>query len=138
MDPITLIVSALTAGAIAAVQETAGTAIKDAYQGLVALIKQRFAKDPEAKMVLDNHAKKPETWEKPLEDTIRNSGIAGDPQVLQAAQELVKLLKDTKPASKYNVSIAGNVQNMVQGDHAQVTINSSNPSEKHTTKKTKK
>ena len=37
MDPIALILSALTAGAVAALQETVGTAIKDAYKGLVVM-----------------------------------------------------------------------------------------------------
>lgn len=43
MEPITLILGALAAGAVAATQETAGQMIKDAYAGLKTLIKRRFS-----------------------------------------------------------------------------------------------
>ena len=43
MEPITLILTALVAGATAAAKDTAGQAIKDSYTGLKGLIKQRFA-----------------------------------------------------------------------------------------------
>ena len=43
MDPITLIVAALAAGAAAGLGDTASQAIKDAYAGLKGLIKRRFA-----------------------------------------------------------------------------------------------
>jgi hypothetical protein len=39
MDPISLILAALGAGALAAAKDTAGTAVKDAYQGLKTLIR---------------------------------------------------------------------------------------------------
>ena len=42
MEPISLILAALAAGAAAAAKDTAGTAVKDAYEGLKALIKKKF------------------------------------------------------------------------------------------------
>lgn len=39
MEPISLIVTALTAGAVAAVKDTAEKGVKDTYQGLKTLIK---------------------------------------------------------------------------------------------------
>jgi Flp pilus assembly pilin Flp len=42
MDPISLIITALVAGALAATKDTAETAVKDAYQGLKTLIKKKF------------------------------------------------------------------------------------------------
>lgn len=41
MDPFTLIVTALAAGAVAAAKDTAGQVVKDTYQGLKALIQQK-------------------------------------------------------------------------------------------------
>ena len=123
MDPITLIVSALTAGATAALQETAGTAIKDAYQGLIVLIKEKFKKDPKATAALEGHAEDPETWQKPLEKSIRETGTATDQDVLAAAQKLLELTQSKKSSPKFDVKITGNVQGFVQGDHANVTMN---------------
>jgi hypothetical protein len=135
MDAIALILSALTAGATLAVQETAGTAIRDAYQGLVNLIKRKFNKDTEAAAVLDKHAEDPETWEKPLAKTIRAHAVSSDLEILQAAEKLMTLIQSQKPASKYNVSITGNVQGMVQGDHTKVTMNFTDSPKKRTSKK---
>jgi hypothetical protein len=45
MDPISLIIAALGAGALAGAKDTAGTAVKDAYQGLKTLIKKKFEGD---------------------------------------------------------------------------------------------
>ena len=123
MDPITLVVSALTAGATAALQESAGTAIKDAYQGLTALIKHKFQKDSKAEAALDGHKEDPETWQKPLEKSIRETGVAEDKEILLAAQRLLELVQSQKSSPKYDVKIQGDVQGFVQGDNARVTMN---------------
>ena len=47
MDPISLIVAALAAGASAAVKDTAGQAVKDAYSGLKALVKRKLGVEPD-------------------------------------------------------------------------------------------
>ncbi len=46
MDPVTLIVTALAAGAASALQDGASAAVKDAYARLKALVKKRFADRP--------------------------------------------------------------------------------------------
>src|ERR1700722_6846176 len=43
MDPVTLIVAALVAGAAAGLKDTASSAIKDAYNGLRGLVLRRLA-----------------------------------------------------------------------------------------------
>ena len=45
MEPISLIIAALVAGATAATKDTAGQAVKDAYEGLKTLIKRKFEGD---------------------------------------------------------------------------------------------
>lgn len=123
MDPNTLIVSALTAGATGALQETAGTAIKYAYQAFTNLLRRKFQKDPKATLALESHTEDPQTWQKPLEKSIKETGAAQDEEILAAAQKLLELIQSQKPSAKYNVEIKGNVQGLVQGDHARVTMN---------------
>ncbi len=43
MDPITLILTALAAGAALGVKDTASAAVLDAYNGLEALVRRRLA-----------------------------------------------------------------------------------------------
>ncbi len=93
MDPISLVIAALAAGAIAATKETAGTAVKDAYQGLKGLIKKRFAGEPKAEMVLEEHATDPETYEAPLKKKLAEAAIDRDSEVIRLAQDLLDKLK---------------------------------------------
>jgi hypothetical protein len=130
MDPVTLIISTLTAGAVAALQETAGTAIKDAYQGLTTLIKMKFTKDADATAALKGLAEDPKTWQKPLENSIKATGVADDAAILAAAQKLSELIQSQKSGPKYNVDIKGDVQGLVQGDHAKVTMSFDKPTRK--------
>ena len=46
MDPVSVILAALTTGATAAAQDTASQAMKDVSTGLKALVKKRFEKKP--------------------------------------------------------------------------------------------
>lgn len=99
MEPITTtILTALAAGAAAAGKDTASTAIKDAYQGLKALIQRRFAGKPHADVVLTEHEKEPDTWKKPMEKVLTESEADKDEEIVLRAQELLKLLTDPKQA----------------------------------------
>lgn len=128
MDTIALILSALTAGTAAALQETAGTAVRDAYHGLTALIRKKLEKDPKAAVAVEGFTDDPETWRKPLEKSIREAGAADDAEILLAAQKMLELVK-SQSEPKYRVEIQGDVQGLVQGDHAQVTMSFDNAAE---------
>jgi hypothetical protein len=120
MDPVSLIVSALAAGATAALKETASQAARDAYARLKILIQKRFAGKPEAETALVQHEKKPEVWEAPLKDALVETGTDKDEAVLQAAEILLKLVQPQQVgAGKYNVQI-GEAEGVVIGDHAKV------------------
>ena len=127
MEPISLILTALTAGAMAALQETASTVIKDTYQGLIALISKRFDKDAKAKATLDGYAEDPKTWEKPLEKTIKEFNLSTDKEILAIAQKLLDLVKESGNRTKYKVDIQGDIQGFVQGDNTKVTMNFNKP-----------
>ena len=112
MEPISLILTALVAGAVAAAKDTAEKGIKDAYEGLKALIKRRFADNNGAKVVLDEHEKDPETYEVPLKKKLTEAAIDRDAEILRAAEEVLKQndpegFKDGKYNT--NVTVAGDV-----------------------------
>ena len=131
MDPITLIVTAVIAGAAAAAQETVGTAIKDAYSGLKTLIQKRFEGKPAAQTALAESEKKPEVWKAPLADALQETAADKDEALLKAAQRLLELVRpDESKAGKFNISI-GSATGTVIGDHATVhQIFGRNPDEK--------
>jgi hypothetical protein len=74
MDPITLIVTALAAGAALGVKDAASTAVKDGYNGLKALVKKRFAGRPDAELVLARYETAPDTWQAPLTAELEQAG----------------------------------------------------------------
>ena len=100
MEPISLIIAALVAGAAKA----AGDAAPDAYKGLKALIKRKFAGEPKAEMVLEEHEKDPETYNAPLKKKLAEAGADRDQEIIKAAQELLKQVKpEDLAANKYKV-----------------------------------
>ena len=92
MDPLTLIVTALTAGAAAARQDGAKSAVKIAYARVRELAKKRLADPGNGEYLVNKHAEDPETWGKPLAKELEQAGAARDPGLVTAAQELMRLL----------------------------------------------
>ncbi len=123
MDPVSIIVTALVAGAAAAAKDTASQAIKDSYAGLKALIQKRFSDKQKAEMILTEHQNKPEVWEAPLKDALTETGAPQDDAIIRQAQQLLKLVNPQQASQgKYNVQI-GEAKGVVIGDQAQVTQN---------------
>jgi hypothetical protein len=122
MDPISLIVAALVAGASAAAKDTAGQAVKDAYSGLKALVKRKLGSSQMAQEVIERHAEAPAVWEKPLEVELGRAGLADDEEVIRLAQELMAQQDPAGAAAgKYNVTISGG-KGITVGDHAHVEM----------------
>ena len=127
MDPISVIVAALVAGAFSAVKEMAGTAVEDAYAGLKEIIKSRFSGNAAATTALEAHETDPETWDKPLRKSLAEIEPEKDAEMLDAAQSLLEVADPEGTSSgKYSINVSGNVQGLVQGDHSQVTMNFGN------------
>lgn len=128
MDPITLILTALAAGASVSVKDVTNQAVKDAYNGLKSLIKNRFAGKPAAEVALAEHEKKPDVWKAPLEEGLKEADVDQDQDIIAAAQQLMRLVQPQQAAmGKYNVQITGDVQGYAQGDYQQVTMNFGEP-----------
>jgi hypothetical protein len=131
MDPVSLIVAALVAGAAAGGKDVASSAIKDAYNGLKALLVKRFRKkaasqpsataiDPIA--VLEAHETEPSRWTGSLEDALRDSAADHDQEILAAAKALLEQADPSgSAAGKYRVDLRG-AQGVQVGDHGQMTV----------------
>jgi hypothetical protein len=117
MDPITLIVTALAAGAALGAQDTVSAMVKDAYAGLKALVKKRLGGGAGADLVLAKHEQAPETWQAPLMAELAETGVDGDRDLIAAAQALLDLVGGVVgPTGKYTVD-AGGAQGVQIGDH---------------------
>jgi hypothetical protein len=108
MDSITLIVTALAAGAALGTQETVSAMVKDAYAGLKALVTKRLGGGPGAELVLTKHEQAPDTWQAPLMAELAKTGADGDRDLITAAQALLDLIGETGGAGKYAVDARRN------------------------------
>jgi hypothetical protein len=117
MDPVTLIVTALAAGAASALQDGASSTVKDAYARVIALVKRRFASRPKGEVVLAEHQAAPQTWEAPLAAELFAAGADGDADLVSAAQALMSLVDEAgSRAGKYAVTVRDS-QGVQVGDH---------------------
>jgi hypothetical protein len=108
MDPITLIVTALAAGAALGITDTASSAIKDAYAGLKALVRKRLGGRPGAELVLARHEQAPQTWRAPLMAELDEAGAGHDTDLVAAAEALMHLVDEAGArAGKYTVDVRG-------------------------------
>ena len=120
IDPISLIITALVAGATAAAKDTAEQAVKDAYKGLKELIKNKFASEPKAQMVLEEHETDPETYGAALKKKLIEAGLDKDAEIIKLAQELLEKEKpEESAAGKYNINAQGS-NIAVMGDNAKI------------------
>lgn len=117
MDPISVIVAALAAGAAAGLKDTASCAIKDAYGGLRELVRRRFEGQPVAATALEEHEKAPQVWQAPLEAELVAVNAGADEEIVAAAQRLLALVDEAGTRSgKYLVN-AREAQGVQIGDH---------------------
>lgn len=117
MDPVALIVTALAAGAVLGLKDTASAAVKDAYKGVKALAKKRLASRQDGELVLARHAEAPRPWERPLAEELAAAGAANDAGLVAAAQALMSLVDAAGArAGKYTIQVGGS-QGVQVGDH---------------------
>jgi hypothetical protein len=90
MEPISLILTALVAGATAAGKDVAGKAVKDSYEGLKALIKKKFEGDALAQGMIEAKPEEIKQVEGLLKTKIAAVGIDKDEEILKAAEAIMK------------------------------------------------
>ena len=111
--------AALIAGATAAAKDTAGAAVKDAYNGLKALLKKKFEKDALAQAMVDAKREEIKQAEVLLKNKIVEAGVDKDNEITELAQDLLDKLKEqpggqdiinqTQTSTMSGVNAGGNV-----------------------------
>lgn len=86
MDPIGIIVSALTSGAAAGLKPTAENAIKDAYAGLKSMIQRKYSRID--LLPLENKPESQSKRESVAEDLV-DAGATGDQELLDIAKAVI-------------------------------------------------
>jgi len=108
MDPISLIIAAIVAGAAAGAKDTASSAVKDAYSGLKALIRRRFAGDAGRLAELSQVEENPDGEHEALAKSLAAVVGGRDDELVQAAQALLRRVDPAgAQVGRYNVQITG-------------------------------
>lgn len=102
MDPISLIVSALAAGASAALKPTAEKAVKDAYEGIKALIKRKYERVSVDMIEMDPSDV---TRQEILSKDLSTTDAARDDEVLTAAQSVIAAVERHAPDAAQEAGI---------------------------------
>ena len=110
MEPITLLVTALaagaSAGAIDALKDNAKEAAGAAYARLRGLARKRVAGRLDGELALERQEAAPQKWEAVLADELAAAGAANDAELMAAAKALMELIDQAGAKSgKYNVTI---------------------------------
>jgi RIP homotypic interaction motif len=110
IEPITLIVTALAAGAgagaIDALKDNTKEVASAAYDRLRRLARKRVAGRPDGELALERHEVAPQKWEAVLIDELTAAGAASDAALLGAAETLMELIDQAGAKSgKYSVTI---------------------------------
>ena len=128
MDPIEVAVKALVAGGVQVTKGFATEAAKEAYLKFKRLLQKKLSSTPDAETVLRRHETKPNTWDAPLRDMLAESGVGKDPEILDAARELLEMVDPCQLAiGDHNIQVTGRVGTIIQGEGQQVTINQGDP-----------
>ena len=95
MDPITLIVTALAAGAAAAAKDVGGDAVKSAFNGLKALIVRKLGGKADVENAVAQVEQKPESAgrKETLKEELQAAGVDKDEEVLKLVQSFLALLE---------------------------------------------
>lgn len=128
MDPITLILTALAAGASTGGQAIVSEAIKDSYSGLKTLIQRKFAGKPVAEMALTQHETDPQVWQAPLKQALQQEHLDQDATILKAAKALLDRLQAQSGGRHSTQSIVGNYNAQAQGSGS-ASVNVTQPRE---------
>jgi len=95
MDPITIIVTAVAAGAAVAAKDVAAQAVKDGYAALKTLIVRKFGEQADVAAAVEQVEKKPDSKPRQgvLKEELETAGAGQDAEVVRQAQALLDLLK---------------------------------------------
>lgn len=103
MDPITIIVTALVAGAAAGLKPTAEQVVKDAYEGIKTLIKRKYAR-----VSVDNLEGDPasEARKSVVREDLQKAGAAEDAELLVEARKVLDTVREYAPKAAAEVGVS--------------------------------
>lgn len=120
MEPVTLIVTALAAGAAVAAKDVAKDAVTDAYQGLKTLIVDRYEK---AKTGVDLIEQNPTSEARQLaaKEVLEESGATKDQEVVEAAKAVMEKAEPEKAAKgAFTLTVGRDSYGAIQGNQGDV------------------
>jgi hypothetical protein len=127
MDPVTIIVAALLAGAAEAGHSVVADAVKSSYERFKSMLGAHFAGTPHA-AALDGVEQAPDEHRDAVATAVAATGAASDPAVVAAARSLLAQVDPEGTAVKrFSLQVGGDVQGLVQGDNASVTMTFGQP-----------
>jgi phosphoribosylaminoimidazole-succinocarboxamide synthase len=102
MDPLTSIVTALAAGAAAALQSSVEQVVKDSYAALKGLIQRKYAQ-----VSLDQLEANPSSKSRRgvVEEDLKAAGAETDAEVLQQAQALLEAIQSQAPETAAAIGV---------------------------------
>ena len=103
MEPISLLLTAIVSGAAAALEPTTKQAVKDAYEGLKALIKRKWGEVSIEPVERDPKSVKRRDV---LKEDLEKAGAAPDEQMMRQAQELIRAVKEHSPQAAQAAGIS--------------------------------
>jgi hypothetical protein len=102
MDPLTSLVTALAAGAAAALQSTVEQVVKDGYAALKGLIQRKYAQ-----VQVDQLEANPSSKNRRgvIEEDLKAAGADTDAEVLQQAQALLEVIRSSTPEAAAAIGV---------------------------------
>jgi len=126
MEPVTTaIIAALSAGAASGITDVAKKAIADAYNGLKALINRKFGDNKKITDAIDALQANPESdgRRQVLAEELNTVKASAEPELLNAAQSLIDLVKALPQGGQYIQSAQGTgIAQASGGSTASVTM----------------
>jgi hypothetical protein len=119
---ITLITTALAAGAATGLKDTTSTGIKDAYTGLKALILRQAKSKEKLETTLQDYEQDPDTYEKPLQKILAVEELDKSSQIIEAAQKVLQATPEQFSFQNY-----GTAQGTIQGNYGTLHQTFGNP-----------
>lgn len=104
MDPATLILTALVAGASALAQGSLSEVGKDLYKAVRTRIQQKLQGGSQSQAILAEYEKDPETWEKPLKKVLKLTRVEQDQELLELANQLLVQIHYQRGSQDVNIT----------------------------------
>lgn len=102
MEPITILVTALTLGAAAGLKPAAEQAVKDAYAGIKKLIQDKYERI--SLSMLENDPKE-KTRQDIIKADLEKAGADQDTELLQKAREVIQIVQAKAPETASDMNI---------------------------------